>query len=77
MKKRYRLAIALLSCILLLTAGCAKPIQLPEIPTAMPTTAPAETTAATSSEPILDDASLVSLRQAMVETPQRFAVSNF
>lgn len=72
MKKIHRIAAILLSSVLLLAAGCAKPIDLPEKPTADMAAEPAEAT-----ESVLDDASLVSLRQAMVETEQLFAVAYF
>ena len=71
MKTTHRMA-AILLCVLLLTAGCGKPVEPPEKPVADPTTVPAEAT-----DPVLDDASLVSLRQAMIETPQLFAVAYF
>ena len=58
MKKIKRVAVFLLTVILLFTAGCSKPIEPPEKPTVDAATAPAETT-----EPILGDISLVSLRQ--------------
>ena len=73
MKTRFRIA-AILLCFLLLMAGCAKPIKLPEIPTAA-TAGPEKTTGVT--EPAATGASLNSLRQAMVETPQLFAVAYF
>ena len=71
MKTTHRLTAILLCGILLLTAGCA-PAKQSENPTVEAETVPAETT-----EPILADASLVSLRQAMIETPQLFAVAYF
>lgn len=71
MKTTHRMA-AILLCVLLLTAGCGKPVEPPEKPVADPATVPAEAT-----DPVLDDASLVSLRQAMIETPQLFAVAYF
>ena len=67
MKKIHQLAAILLSGILLLTAGCSKPIDLPEKPTVPPE----------ATEAISEDTSLFSLRQAMVETPQVFAVAYF
>lgn len=71
MKIRYRL-VAILLCCLLLLAGCSKPIKLPEVPTTEATEETAKPT-----EPNLAEASLNSLRQAMVETPQVFAVAYF
>lgn len=71
MKTTHRIVVILL-CVLLLTAGCGKPVEPPEKPVADPATVPAEAT-----DPVLDDASLVSLRQAMIETPQLFAVAYF
>ena len=56
-------------------AGCSKPIKLPEVPTVGVTTGPEETIGVT--EPEAADASLNSLRQAMVGTPQLFAVAYF
>mgnify|MGYP003295952841 CR=1 FL=1 len=72
MKIRCRLVAILLCCLLLFLAGCSKPIKLPEVPT---TEATEETTKPT--EPNWAEASLSSLRQAMVETPQVFAVAYF
>ena len=72
MKKMHRIAAILLSVILLFTAGCSKPTEPPEKPTVDVTTVPGETT-----DPILQDTSLDSLRQAMAETPQLFAVAYF
>ena len=72
MKKIHRIAAILLSLSFLFTAGCSKPIERPEKPTVDVATVPAETT-----EAILDDASLFSLRQAMIGTPQLFAVAYF
>ena len=77
MKKIRRFAAALLSGILLLTAGCGKAAEPSEQPTADRTAVPTETTAAGPAEPIAGAASLTSLRQAMVETPQLFAVAYF
>ena len=73
MKKRYWLVAVLLCCILLLLAGCSKPVKLPEIPTVGTTTGPEETTGI--AEPAAADASLNSLRLAMVGTPQVFAAA--
>lgn len=69
MNRKNRIAAVLLA-ILLLTAGCSQPGRLPETETVGETTG--ETTG-----PVLEDASLTSLRQAMVETPQLFAVAYF
>ena len=78
MKIRYRLTSALICCILLFMAGCAKPIKLPEVPTAGATTEPDETAGtAESTAAVPYDTSLSSLRQAMVETTQLFAVACF
>ena len=66
----------LICCILLFMAGCTNPIKQTEVPTVGAAAEPEETTGAT--EPgVMDDASLNSLRQAMVETPQFFAVAYF
>ena len=75
MKMRYHLVAILLCCLLLLMAGCFKSIKLPEIPTERVSTGPEETTGVV--EPAAAVASLNSLRQAMVETPQLFAVAYF
>ena len=75
MKMRYHLVAILLCCLLLLMAGCFKSIKLPEIPTEHVSTGPEETTGVV--EPAAAVASLNSLRQAMVETPQLFAVAYF
>ena len=72
MEKIHRLVAGLLSVILLFTAGCSKPIELPEKPPADVATVPTETTKST-----FEDTSLVSLRSAMVGTPQVFAVAYF
>ena len=72
MKKRYRFVAILLCCLLLFMAGCAKPIKLPEVPTTEATEETAKPT-----EQNLAEATLNSLRQAMVETPQVFAVAYF
>ena len=72
MKMIHRLAIPLLCAILLCATGCDKTVELPEPSVKVIPTDPVETT------PLrLDDASLVSLRQAMVETPQMYAVAYF
>lgn len=75
MKIRYRLMPILLCSLLLFMAGCSKPVKLPEVPTVGTTTGPEETTGI--AEPAAADASLNSLRQAMVGTPQLFAVAYF
>ena len=72
MKMIHRMTAILLCGILLLTAGCGKSVEPPEKPAAVISTAPGETT-----DLRLGDASLVSLRQAMIETPQLFAVAYF
>ena len=75
MKKPYRFTALLLCCILLLLAGCSKPIKLPEVPTAGAATEPEASTGIMESAAA--DASLNSLRQAMAGTPQLFAVAYF
>ena len=75
MKKRKRLAAVLLSLSLLFTMGCSG--ERPEKSIADITKKSDETTAAETDGRIPDDASLASLRQAMMETPQLFAVSYF
>ena len=75
MKIRYRLMPILLCSLLLFMAGCSKPVKLPEVPTVGTTTGPEATTGI--AEPVSADASLNSLRQAMVGTPQLFAVAYF
>ena len=75
MKIRYRLVAIMLCSLLLLMAGCFKSIKLPEVPTESVSTGPEETTGVTG--PVAAVASLNSLRQAMVETPQLFAVAYF
>ena len=72
MKMIHRMTAILLCGILLLTAGCGKSVEPPEKPAAVISTASGETTNLR-----LGDASLVSLRQAMIETPQLFAVAYF
>ena len=72
MKMIHRMTAILLCGILLLAAGCGKSVELPEKPATGLPKAPGETT-----NPRLEDASLVSLRQAMIETPQLFAVAYF
>ena len=78
MKKKTRIFGALLSGILLLTAGCADPTEPPDTTTVPPTAAQEENTAAVEQTDVASaEASLNSLRQAMVETPQLFAVAYF
>ena len=79
-KKQYtRIMVAILLAVcFLLNVGCTKQPVLPK-ETLPPATKSVETTP-TASEPTLTeetDAALVSLRQAMVETPQVFAVAYF
>ena len=70
MKKRKRIFAALLSGILLLTAGCADPTETPDTTTVPPTAAQEENTAAMEQTDVASaEESLNSLRQAMVETP--------
>ena len=73
MKIPYRLLTILLCGLLLVMAGCAKPAEQPEAPTAGTATEPKATASITESA----DASLTSLRQAMIGTPQLFAVAYF
>ena len=70
MKQKHRILAIMLAAILVLTSGCTKPAGNPET---SPATAPSDTVPTAASE----DASLNSLRQAMVETPQLFAVAYF
>ena len=78
MKKKNRFLAALLFSILLLTAGCANSAKNPDTKT-VPTTVSQkdDAAAAKQTEAISADASLNSIRQAMVETPQLFAVAYF
>ena len=77
MKKKTRIFAALLSGILLL-AGCAGSSEDLYTTTVPPTVAQEENTAASEhTDAASAEASLVSLRQAMVETPQLFAVAYF
>ena len=73
MEKKNRIIALLLAGILLQTTGCGKSTDSPaESPV------PAETvTAEQPGAPVSPEASLTSLRQAMVETPQLFAVAYF
>ena len=77
MKKRTRIFAVLFSGILLL-AGCTGSEEDLNITTTPPTVAQEENTvAAEQADAASAEASLVSLRQAMVETPQLFAVAYF
>ena len=77
MKKRTRIFAALLSGILLL-AGCASSSEDLNTTTVPPTAAQEENTAAVEQTDVTSaEASLNSLRQAMVETPQMFAAAYF
>ena len=77
MKKKTRIFAALLSGILLL-AGCAGSSEDLNTTTVPPTAAQEENTvAAEQADAASAEESLVSLRQAMVETPQLFAVAYF
>jgi hypothetical protein len=73
MKIPYRLLTILLCGLLLVMAGCAKPAEQPEAPTAGTIPEPEAT------NPVMEsaDASLISLRQAMIGTPQLLAVAYF
>ena len=73
MKKKKQIIALLLAGVFLLTTGCGKSTDSPA-----ESTAPAETvTVAQTAAPVSPEASLTSLRQAMVETPQLFAVAYF
>ena len=77
MKKKTRIFAVLLSGILLL-AGCAGSSEDLNTTTVPPAAAQEENTAAVEqTDAASAEASLVSLRQAMVETPQLFAVAYF
>lgn len=69
MKKIKQITAVLLCGMLLLTAGCSKAVEEPENTT--------QNVFAETTPPRSGDASLVSLRQAMIETPQLFAVAYF
>lgn len=73
MKKKNRIIALLLAGILLLTTGCGNSTDSPAEGPVPAETVTAEQTAA----PVSAEASLNSLRQAMVETPQLFAVAYF
>ena len=72
MKKKQRWIAVLLAGVLLLSAGCGKSSDTTEDQTVIPTVPATE-----APEPIAADASLTSLRQAMIETPRLFAVAYF
>ena len=73
MKKKNRIIALVLASILLLTTGCGKSKELPA-----ESQVPAETvTAEHAAAPVSPEASLTSLRHAMAETPQLFAVAYF
>lgn len=73
MKKKNRIIAFLLTGILLLTTGCGKSKDSPQ-----DRPVPAETvTAEQSAAPVSPENSLNSLRQAMTDTPQLFAVAYF
>ena len=73
MKKKNRIIAFLLTGILLLTTGCGKSKDSPQDPPV-----PAETvTAEQPAAPVSPEDSLNSLRQAMIDTPQLFAVAYF
>ena len=70
------LVVALLISVLVCTPGCKNDLPVPGATLPLPTTAPkpAETVPPTT-KVSAGDTSLVSLRQALVETPQLFAVA--
>lgn len=73
MKKKNKFIALFLAGILLLTTGCGKSKEIP-----IESPVPAETAATEQTmEPVSPEASLNSLRQAMVGTPQLFAVAYF
>ena len=77
MKKKTRIFAAMLSGILLL-AGCVSSSEDLKTTTVPPAAAQEENTASVEQKDVASaEASLVSLRQAMVETPQLFAVAYF
>ena len=73
MRKKNRIVSLFLAGILLLTTGCGNSKESPKESPVPAETVTAEHTAA----PASPEASLNSLRQAMVETPQLFAVAYF
>lgn len=78
MKKMRCILAILLSLALLLTAGCAKPTGRPEEDPPEETDGRTEATDPTEpAEPVMDAASLNSLRQGMIGTSQLFAVAYF
>lgn len=72
-----RILFMVLAIVLLLSAGCDRQPPAPSTEPAgtRPSSAPTETTVQKETEPDLAAASLVSLRQALVDTPQQFAVA--
>lgn len=72
-----RILFMVLAIALLLSAGCDRQPPAPSTEPAgtRPSSTPTETTVQKETEPDLAAASLVSLRQALVETPQQFAVA--
>ena len=73
MKKKNRIIALLLAGILLLTTGCGKSKD-----SSAESPVPAEAvTVEQTADPVSPEASLTSLRQAMVGTPQLFAVAYF
>ena len=73
MEKKKRIIAFFLAGILLLTTGCRKSADSPDESPVSAETVTADQTAA----PVAPEASLTSLRQAMAETPQLFAVAYF
>ena len=75
MRKKQTWIAALLALVLLLSAGCGKSPDSIKDNIVVPT----EATAPVTDPPreLASDASLTSLRQAMIETPQLFAVAYF
>ena len=70
MKKIHRIAAILLSSVLLLAVGCAKPIDLPEKPTADMAAEPAEAT-----ESVLDDEAVIRIDPNFPKEPSLSAGS--
>ena len=73
MNKSIYLLATLLLCGALLLAGCQE--IPPAATTAPPVTQPPATTLPAETEPSEGEIALTSLRQAMVETPAKFAVA--
>ena len=72
------LVAALLICVLVCAPGCKNELPVPTGTLPLPTTGPKPTeTVPPTTEVSAGDASLVSLRQVLVETPQLFAVAYF